>query len=129
MFIATDNQFTARGRLVDSPQINISEKTGNAIVSITLAQEHPFKKNEAGERESVFIKYTAIDTKNNPIASRIAEYVITQLLQGSARYMQHGTYLFTSHIDLIGYRNRQILNCKNLLGAFLEHLHHPDILF
>ena len=72
MFIATDNQFTARGRLVDSPQINISEKTGNAIVSITLAQEHPFKKNEAGERESVFIKYTAIDTKNNPIASRIA---------------------------------------------------------
>ncbi|EQC55442.1 hypothetical protein LLT5_13470 [Lactococcus cremoris subsp. cremoris TIFN5] len=39
MFIATDNQFTARGRLVDSPQINISEKTGNAIVSITLAQE------------------------------------------------------------------------------------------
>ncbi|MDR9868074.1 single-stranded DNA-binding protein [Lactococcus cremoris] len=75
MFIATDNQFTARGRLVDSPQINISEKTGNAIVSITLAQEHPFKKKEAGERESVFIKYTAIDTKNNPIASRIAEYV------------------------------------------------------
>lgn len=75
MFIPTDNQFTARGRLVETPQINISEKTSNAIVTITLAQDHPFKKKEDGTRETVFIKYTAIDTKNNKIATRLAEYV------------------------------------------------------
>ena len=75
MFISTDNQFTARGRLVDTPQINISEKTGNAIVSITLAQDHPFKKKQDGTRETVFIKYTAIDTQNNKLASRLAVYV------------------------------------------------------
>ena len=57
MFIATDNQFTARGRLVDSPQINISEKTGNAIVSITLAQEHPFKKMKL-VKENLFLLNT-----------------------------------------------------------------------
>ncbi len=75
MFIPTDNQFTARGRVVETPQINISEKTSNAIVTITLAQDHPFKKKEDGTRETVFIKYTAIDTQNNKIATRLAEYV------------------------------------------------------
>lgn len=67
MFIATDNQFTARGRLVDSPQINISEKTGNAIVSITLAQEHPFKKMKLGKENLFLLNTPQLIQKTTPL--------------------------------------------------------------
>lgn len=71
MFLNTDNQFTARGRLVKEANINISEN-GNAVVSIVIAQKTPFRKN--GENETVYITYTAIDTKNYDIATRLAKY-------------------------------------------------------
>ncbi|MGO1581518.1 MAG: single-stranded DNA-binding protein [Mammaliicoccus vitulinus] len=71
MFLSTDNQFTSRGRLVKEAVINISEN-GNAIASITLAQKKPFKIE--GEFETVYINYTAIDTKTNDIATRLAKY-------------------------------------------------------
>lgn len=76
MFLHADNRFTARGRLVDNPFIAISQDTGNALVSITLAQSHPFKKKSDGTRETVFIRYTAIDTQKNKIASHLADYVV-----------------------------------------------------
>lgn len=62
MFIPTDNQFTARGRLVETPQINISEKTSNAIVTITLAQDHPFKKRRT-EHEKLYLLNTLLLTR------------------------------------------------------------------
>ena len=71
MFLNTDNQFTVRGRLVREAVVNISEN-GNAVTNITLAQKSPFRTN--GEHETVFISYVAIDTKNNDIATRLAEY-------------------------------------------------------
>lgn len=76
MFLNSDNHFTARGRLVKDPYITISQETGNSLVSITIAQEHPVKKNESGEKEPVFISYIAIDTQSNKIASRLADYVV-----------------------------------------------------
>ena len=71
MFLSTDNQFTARGRLVKEAVINISDN-GNAIASIILAQKKPFRVE--GDFETVYINYTAIDTKNNDIATRLAKY-------------------------------------------------------
>lgn len=71
MFLNSDNQFTARGRLVREAVVNFSEN-GNAVTSITLAQKSPFRKD--GENETVFITYVAIDTKNNDIATRLAKY-------------------------------------------------------
>lgn len=71
MFLNTDNQFTAQGRLVDEAMVNISEN-GNAVASITLAQKTPFRKE--GENEIVYITYTAIDTKNFDLATRLAKY-------------------------------------------------------
>lgn len=71
MFLHTDNQFTAQGRLVREANVNISDK-GNAVCSITLAQKTPFRVN--GENEVAYITYTAIDTKNNDLATRLAKY-------------------------------------------------------
>lgn len=71
MFLSTDNQFTAQGRLVREGLVNITDN-GNVICSITLAQKTPFRTN--GENEVAYITYTAIDTKNNDIASRLAKY-------------------------------------------------------
>lgn len=71
MFLNTDNQFTVRGRLVREAIVNISEN-GNVVTNIRLAQKSPFKQN--GEHQTVFIDYTAIDTKNDSVATRLAEY-------------------------------------------------------
>ena len=76
MYLHSDNRFTARGRLVKDPFIKISQETGNSLVSIILAQPHPFKKKSDGTREQVFITYTAIDTQNNKIASHLADYAV-----------------------------------------------------
>lgn len=71
MFLHTDNQFTAQGRLVREAYVNISDK-GNTVCSITLAHKTPFRVN--GENEVAYITYTAIDTKNNDLATRLAKY-------------------------------------------------------
>ena len=71
MFLVTDNQFTAQGRLVKQAIVNISEN-GNAVASITLAQKTPFRSK--GENETVYLTYTAIDTKGNDIGTRLAKY-------------------------------------------------------
>lgn len=71
MFLQSDNQFTVRGRLVREANVNISDN-GNAVSSITLAVDTPFRIN--GENETAYVTYTAIDTKNNDIATRLAKY-------------------------------------------------------
>jgi|GEM_PF-1769069 len=72
-FLETDNYFIARGRLAKEPRINVNQTTGNIVVGITLAQNKRFK-DEQGNPQTVFIDYMAHDTKNNTIASRLAEY-------------------------------------------------------
>lgn len=72
MFLQSDNLFHARGRLAKNPVVNISD-SGNVVTTIVLAQKTPFKTEE-GEYKTVFIEYVAVDTKNNTIATRMAEY-------------------------------------------------------
>lgn len=72
MFLQTDNLFMARGRLAKNPVVNISD-SGIVVTTITLAQKTPFR-NERGEYKTVYIDYVAVDTKNNSIATRLAEY-------------------------------------------------------
>lgn len=74
MFLQTDNQFIARGRIARDPFVNYS-KNGNLVTTITLAQQTPFK-NENNEYTTAFISYTAIDTQKNKIATRLAEYAV-----------------------------------------------------
>ncbi|MBV7392387.1 single-stranded DNA-binding protein [Enterococcus sp. ALS3] len=112
MFLNSDNQFTARGRLVDNPFINISQETGNAIVSITLAQDHPFKKKGDGTKETVFINYTAIDTQNNKIASRLADYVVKGSLVSLVGF--HDSYVKTNEQGKKEYlETKRILQFRN----------------
>lgn len=71
MFLNSDNLFIAKGRLVKNPIYNVSDN-GNIVTTITLAQKVPFK--EGDEFKTVYIDYVAVDTKNNKIATRLAEY-------------------------------------------------------
>ena len=88
MFLNTDNQFTAQGRLVREALVNISEN-GNAICSITLAQKTPFRSK--GGNETAYITYTAIDTKNNDIATRLAKYTTKGSLDSLVGYFDSYT--------------------------------------
>lgn len=71
MFLSTDNLFIARGRLARNPVTNISGN-GNVVTTITIAQKIPFR--EGSEYKTVYVDYVAIDTKNNNIATRLAEF-------------------------------------------------------
>lgn len=84
MFLSSDNQFTARGRLVKEAVVNISDN-GNTVASITLAQKTPFRVN--GENEVVYVTYTAIDTKNYDIATRLAKYTTKGSLVSLVGYL------------------------------------------
>ncbi|TRM73768.1 hypothetical protein DJ523_06495 [Sulfolobus sp. E5] len=97
MFLNTDNQFTAQGRLVREALVNISEN-GNAICSITLAQKTPFRSK--GENETAYITYTAIDTKNNDIATRLAKYTTKGSLVSLVGYFD--SYTKVVNISLSG---------------------------
>ncbi|PGU98939.1 single-stranded DNA-binding protein [Bacillus thuringiensis] len=72
MFMQSDNIFIAKGRLATNPVVNISG-TGNVITTVKLAQKTPFRTDN-NEFKTVLVEYVAIDTKNNKLGTRLAEY-------------------------------------------------------
>lgn len=120
MYLHSDNRFTARGRLVKDPFITISQETGNSLVSITLAQPHPFKKKSDGTREKVFVTYTAIDTQNNKIASHLADYVVKGTLislegfhDSYVRTLSNGEREYIETKRILQFRNEEGKNKTN----------------
>lgn len=112
MFMTTDNQFTAKGRLTREPEANYSDN-GNLVTSITLAVETPFRDSATNKNAVAYVNYTAIDMGESKIATNLATMVTKGSLVSLVGYndsyskVVDGKTKYTEVKRILSFRNEE----------------------